>query len=131
MEQIAKLKNHGIFSAQEEVQNGYNLGNERERERERERSLEWESGGTEEKRNQNVGHRRILNLDLKSNGKPLKNRINLILSLFYFILFLKEREREKRLEQGRGRERNRGSEAGSVLTAVSPMWGSNSPTARP
>lgn len=33
MEQIAKL-NHGIFSAREEVQNGYNLGNERERERE-------------------------------------------------------------------------------------------------
>lgn len=31
MEQIAKSKNCGFFSAPEEVQNGYNLGNKRER----------------------------------------------------------------------------------------------------
>ena len=46
-----------------------------------------------------------------------------------FIL-LRERKREREHEQGRGRERDKGSEAGSVLTAVSPVWGSSSPTMR-
>ena len=47
-----------------------------------------------------------------------------------FILFLRERKREG--ESGgkgqgeRERERDRGSEAGSVPTSESVMWGSNS-----
>ena len=42
----------------------------------------------------------------------------------FVILFLRE------CEQGRCRERegDRGSETGSMLTAESPMWGSNSRT---
>ena len=43
-----------------------------------------------------------------------------------FILFLRG-EREREHKQGREREGGyRGSDAGSVLTADSPMWGSNS-----
>ena len=44
-----------------------------------------------------------------------------------FIIFERERERERASVMGEGqRERDRGSEAGSALTAVIPMWGSNS-----
>ena len=52
------------------------------------------------------------------------------MELFFFLmfyLFLREREHE----QGRAeRERERGSEAGFVLTAVSPMRGWNSQAVR-
>ena len=44
--------------------------------------------------------------------------------LFYRFIYF-ERERESH-EQGRGTEGDRGSEVGSVLTAVSPTWGLNS-----
>ena len=43
------------------------------------------------------------------------------------FIFKRERERERQREQGRGRERGHsGSEVGSVLTAESLTWGSNS-----
>ena len=53
---------------------------------------------------------------------------NIHIYILMFIFFLREREHE----QGRGRERegDRRSEAGSVLTAASPMRGLNSGTVR-
>ena len=45
-----------------------------------------------------------------------------------FIYF--ERERQSMSWGGAEREEDRGSEAGSVLTAESPRWGSNSQTVR-
>ena len=55
----------------------------------------------------------------------------------YYCLFLLERKRErkkKKEQTGKGqkeRERDRGSEAGSVVTTDSQMWGLNSQTTRP
>ena len=50
--------------------------------------------------------------------------------LLFFNVFISESERT-RASMGEGqRERETGSEAGSVLTAVSLMWGSNSQTMR-
>ena len=51
-------------------------------------------------------------------------------SLQFFFFFLRERKRTCMCEQGWGREGGRGSEAGSVLTAVNPMRGLNSWTVR-
>ena len=49
--------------------------------------------------------------------------------LFIYLLRERERERERDHEQGKSRrEGDRGSEAGSVLTAESPAWGLNSQT---
>ena len=45
-------------------------------------------------------------------------------------IFEREREIEKEHKQGRGRGGDRGSGVGSVLTAASPVWGSNSSTVR-
>ena len=42
----------------------------------------------------------------------------------------RERERECVHEQGRGRKRGRGPQTGSMLSALSPMWGSNPRTMR-
>ena len=43
----------------------------------------------------------------------------------FLMLFIFERERERESRGGVEREGDRGSEAGSVLTAQSPMWGLN------
>ena len=48
----------------------------------------------------------------------------------FFNVYLFERERESMCTGERQREGDRGSEAGSTLTAESPMWDSNSPTVR-
>ena len=55
-----------------------------------------------------------------------------IIFIFYFkkCLFLREREGESMSGRGAEREGDRGSEEGSRLTAVSPMWGLNSQTVR-
>ena len=48
-----------------------------------------------------------------------------------FISFIFERERARgRMSGGEHREGDRGSEVGSMLTADSPTWGSNSRTVR-
>ena len=55
---------------------------------------------------------------------------------FNVYLLLRERERESERERerawgsGREKEEDRGSKVGSMLTAVSSMWGSNSQTTR-
>ena len=43
-------------------------------------------------------------------------------------VFIYKRERKKVSEAGAEREGDRGSEAGSLLSAESPMWGLNSRT---
>ena len=46
--------------------------------------------------------------------------------LFFLMFYLFLRERECTSGGGTETQGNRGSKAGSTLTAVSPMWGSNS-----
>ena len=57
------------------------------------------------------------------------------LTFFFNVsLFLREREREKRVGVGKGQTeretQNLKQDPGSELSAQSPMWGSNSQTAR-
>ena len=68
-----------------------------------------------------------------SRGMNLSHQMYAIFLFFLSYLFiLRQRGKEREREWGRGREQegDRGSEAGSVLTAESPMWGSNSRTTR-
>ena len=72
----------------------------------------------------NVGEFSIASLSL-----PMSNwSIHTADSIFFFfnVLFIFET-----MQAGEGqREGKRGSKAGSALTAVNPMWDSNSPTVR-
>ena len=59
-------------------------------------------------------------------------KFTLIISiLFKCFIYFWERKRERMSREGAEREGDRGSEAGSLLTAESPMWGSNPRTVRP